>query len=561
MTTSSDAISDSAFLPERSHKDRGIALLLFALSVLYLWPFHDVTMILFADEGIALQGAERILRGQVLYRDFFSFYTPGSYYWLAARLKLFGNTFLAARALLPLYGGLFSVMIYLLARRVTGRGTAILTTYLFLVIGLPYKFMVVHNWDSLVLACSALYCGVRLLEQGGWGWSLATGTLAALTCLFEQSKGAGLLLGLGMGFFIVAYCTQGGKEVFTRWRIVALLGGFVWPFMLTALYFGMQHCLIPMVADWLWPLSHYTGANRLPYGYINFPHQIWEDLYGSASWGGRLAFLFLMAPCFVLPALPFLAAAILLYSSVRLWKARDGDAAACYFVLVSAVAVGLTLSAVVTGRPDYTHLLFVSPPLLLILGGILGGSYVHSQRLDQIRPLLVVFLLTIFTAFGMVLLWGGFLNAHYQVLTRRGPIRLPERDEVISYLQTHTEPGQTIFVYPYQPILYYLTDTYSPTQFDYLQIGMHAPEQFAQALSDLVADPPGMVIWNLSFNTETILTAWPATPLAAMANDPIRDFILVRYRPCTTLGLIAFRHVVMVRRDLPCEIAPAADPP
>jgi hypothetical protein len=40
------------------------------------------------DEGIILQGAERILRGQVPYRDFFSFFTPGSYYLLALLFKI-----------------------------------------------------------------------------------------------------------------------------------------------------------------------------------------------------------------------------------------------------------------------------------------------------------------------------------------------------------------------------------------------------------------------------------------------------------------------------------------
>jgi len=59
-------------IPESSRDAWGIALLLFAFSVLFLRPFRDFT-ILFDDEGIILQGAQRILRGQVLYRDFFTF--------------------------------------------------------------------------------------------------------------------------------------------------------------------------------------------------------------------------------------------------------------------------------------------------------------------------------------------------------------------------------------------------------------------------------------------------------------------------------------------------------
>jgi hypothetical protein len=62
-----------------------------------------------------------------------------------------------------------------------------------------------------------------------------------------------------------------------------------------------------------------------------------------------------------------------------------------------------------------------------------------------------------------------------------------------------------------------------------------------------------MVIWNLSFNTDTIINGWPATPLEAMAKDPIRDFILARYRLCTTLHAAGFRYVVLARRDPGCD--------
>jgi len=550
----------TSFRPEQARGEWAIALLLFVLSALYLWPFHDVT-ILFVDEGIVLQGAERILRGQVPYRDFFSFYTPGTYYWLAARLRLFGDTFLVARAMLLLYGGLFSARIYFLARRVCERGTAILTTYLFLVIGLPNKFIVAHNWDSSVLACLALYCGVRLVEGGKWGWALATGTLAALTCLFEQSKGAGLVLGLGLGLFVVGSCSREGREVFRRRNLAALAAGFVWPWALTVSYFGMQHCLTQMVADWFWPVFHYAGANRLPYGYVNIPHANWEDLFGSASWGGRLAFVFLTAPCFILPALPFVAAALLIHAGRRLWKTKSGGSAAHYVVLVSAVALGLTLSVVVTGRTDYDHFVYISPPLLLILGLVLGGQLVRSNLLDRVRPLLATFFLIVFTALGMLFYLREPLGAHDRLETRRGPVRTPARDEVIPYLQAHTTTSQMILIYPYQPIYYYLTATHSPTQFDYLQIGMHSPEQFARAVADVAADPPTMVIWNLSFNTQTIIDGWPATPLGAMAKDPLRDYIVAHYCPCTTLGSIGFRHLAMVRRDLPCEAGAAGRSP
>jgi len=79
------------YLPERSRTEPHIALLIFLLSFLYLCIFRRATWI-DLDEGIILQGAQRILDGQVLYQDFFSFFTPGSYYLLALVFRVFGDS-------------------------------------------------------------------------------------------------------------------------------------------------------------------------------------------------------------------------------------------------------------------------------------------------------------------------------------------------------------------------------------------------------------------------------------------------------------------------------------
>src|SRR5713226_5882930 len=81
----------SLCIPEESFFDRRVAVLLFLLSLAYLYLFRRYTA-MEPDEGIILQGAQRILGGQVLYRDFFSFFTPGSYYLLVLLFKIFGSS-------------------------------------------------------------------------------------------------------------------------------------------------------------------------------------------------------------------------------------------------------------------------------------------------------------------------------------------------------------------------------------------------------------------------------------------------------------------------------------
>ncbi|HEV2492785.1 MAG TPA: hypothetical protein VG204_06890 [Terriglobia bacterium] len=97
-TNPTDAASEreTTRIPEPSLADGGLALLVFTASLVYLWPFRGYTNVN-ADEGIVLAGAQRVLLGQVPYRDFFSFYTPGSYYLVALLFRLFGSSILVGR--------------------------------------------------------------------------------------------------------------------------------------------------------------------------------------------------------------------------------------------------------------------------------------------------------------------------------------------------------------------------------------------------------------------------------------------------------------------------------
>jgi len=218
---------------ELEANERWIAAAIFAVTVAYLWIFRRYTS-MEPDEGIVLEGAQRILRGEVLYRDFFSYFTPGSYYFLALLFRIFGSSFLVARTALVLVGGVYSTVAYLLARRVCSRASAIFVAALVTLTTIPYRFEVLHNWDSTLWACLAVYCGVRWLESPRWTWAFATGSLASLTGLFEQSKGAGLVLGLGAGLVAIAVLDR-RHSLWNRTTTLALAMGVAWPFLATDL--------------------------------------------------------------------------------------------------------------------------------------------------------------------------------------------------------------------------------------------------------------------------------------------------------------------------------------
>src|SRR4051812_14185044 len=126
-------------VPEKSAADWVLALLLGAFAVYWASPLFTYIG-LGSDEGIVLQGAVRILRGEMPYRDFFSFYTPGSYYLHALIFRLFGTSERTARSLLLVYAALFPFLTYMLARRVNSRRASLLAALLLSLICLPARF-------------------------------------------------------------------------------------------------------------------------------------------------------------------------------------------------------------------------------------------------------------------------------------------------------------------------------------------------------------------------------------------------------------------------------------
>src|SRR5438874_9019302 len=161
-------------------RDRLVPVLLFVVSFAYLAVFRHYSS-LEPDEGIVLQGGERILRGEVPYRDFFSFYTPGSFYLVAFLFRLLGDSLVVARLSLAVAGAACSVITYALARRVCSRGIALFAASLTTGTGFAYRFLVLHNWYSTSLACLAVYAAVRSLESHKTFWAFATGCFASLT--------------------------------------------------------------------------------------------------------------------------------------------------------------------------------------------------------------------------------------------------------------------------------------------------------------------------------------------------------------------------------------------
>ena len=538
--------SVETFVPERSSTERWIALATFLLSLGYLLLFRRYTWI-DPDEGIILQGAQRILDGQVVYRDFFSFFTPGSYYLTAFCLRLFGNTIIVAHTALAVIGAACSPFTYLLARRVCSRSASLLVTGLVLVTALPMRFVTVHNWDSTLLACISLYCALRLIETCAFHWALAAGSFICLTGLFEQSKGACLLLGIGAGFVVVAL--GGEKTAFSRRNLVAIAAGLAWPMLATFAYFASHHALTEMVAAWLWPLQNYTTANHVPYGYGNLTEKARHTIFSEGSLLLRVIKVLTFSPTVWLAFLPLIAIAVLFRAMFRLRTQVIERSEERYYVLVSCAILGLLLSVVIV-RADYEHFVYLQPVFLLILSWLLSGTLFRNKLMKRTSVIIGFVLSMLLMLMGAALLFR--VKSDHVVSTRRGDLTSRSNDEAIEFLQANVLPGERILVYPYESSYYYLTGTYSPGRYEYFQPGMHTGKQVQEMIDELSRNPVRIVLYDPAF-AEHARASWPNTPASALMNEPIAAYILREYRSCRSLRTaIDWEFQVMTRRDQPC---------
>ena len=440
-------------------------------------------------------------------------------------------------------------MTFLLARRVCSRGLALTLGALAAFTTLPYRFLVLHNWDSTLWACLAIYAAVRLLEAPASRWAFATGALASLTVLSEQSKGAGLCLGLVAGLLAI-WLVEGRKSALSRSDLFALGVGFAIPIVITFAYFAAQHAISPMLAGWLWPLRHYSAANRVPYGYQNWTDASRHQLFGTGSWALRFIATLVVSPCFWIPALPPIALGLLIYWMVRARLGSLPSATSRYYIIVTCAYLGLALSVIIT-RADIIHFMYLQPLNCLVLAWLLGGIELDVGLLKAARPALAAYVVIALAAFGLPPLFNA-TGASDRITTRRGEVSTRTHDDVIEYVQAKVPGRKTILVYPYLPLYYYLTATQSPGPHDYFQLGMHTTEQSAEIVRELATGRVDEVLFEPNF-ADKVAHSWPGTPLAAIASDPAADYIARHYHPCKDLTSGGgWQFLFMVRKELAC---------
>ena len=142
---------------------------------------------------------------------------------------------------------------------------------------------------------------------------------------------------------------------------------------------------------------------------------------------------------------------------------------------------------------------------------------------------IVLFSLLATSGIGVVFMVMGQPQTTTAVDTQLGTVQCRGRDgRNVQFATSIVNPGDTLFVYPYQPIWYSLTGGVNPTRFDFLQPGMMTLENETEELKELEAKPPQWVIWH-NLPARTVLAIWPHSDPATLRFQHIEHFIRTRY--------------------------------
>ena len=456
---------------------------LLAAALLHLLRIHNRGFNLL-DEGFVLHVAERVMQGQVPYRDFFTQLTPGAFVALAAVFSVTGPSVMVGRWLTLLLGLAITALLYWGARRLVSRPTAALAALAFPVWGIGQGwFYPNYSWFALAFCVAALctylryshlaFAGRSESERQARAWLIYTGMLCGLAAFCKQNMGLYTMLAL----CCAALLTGPGplKHRLTSTTLLALSSAPI-PFALV-LWLAANNALTDFIRDAVWiPLRVFPTDMVAPYPPFWPPWPLPTDKPGHGEWAFRLVCL--------LPPLPYALTAIeLAYNTLFRRRATPPElrnARAAWLVF------GLAMWVTVFPRADFDHVqVALGPAFVVGAAAFESTARLIAQHAPRLAPSLRLRLPTLLAS----TLIGGFLLAglgHARLLhmgpgwTLRGIERVAPRaagvlldhddaaelNQLIGEVRRLSPPGARIASLPWNAGLYFLAERSNATRFD-----------------------------------------------------------------------------------------------
>jgi hypothetical protein len=217
------------------------AYLLCFLGLVLLFLFSQNRMTAVYDEGLALTAVMRVMAGQVLHRDFYYNYGPGSIYILAGLFRIFGPSVLVERLFGITGSGVLVLSMYWMVRQVCSRRLALVAALLCILWifgeagGASGYLPVFLLWPTWLMSAA-------FAKDISRGRGLAAGVLVGIAALFRYDMGYGLVV---CHFLAVAVGAGVRSESLRQWLTTLVRN--LWAYLV-----GTVLTVAPLLWAYLW---------------------------------------------------------------------------------------------------------------------------------------------------------------------------------------------------------------------------------------------------------------------------------------------------------------------
>ena len=496
------------------------------------------------DEGVALLGADAILKGKVLYRDFWVPYMPGRYFLYALFFRLFGAGVIQGRVL-GLVARLCSVALAIrLGRRILPPALAVLPAILMTLVPGPW-----HKSLFVMLSLANAAVAVWYTDRPGTKRLIACGAAAGITMIYRSWLGY-----VAIGTLSVAVLLAEASPLSERGQSIRAA---------VAAWIAKTAVLLIVAAVVVAPVFLYFHAQdalgdllqRAPLGALRYNLARWKGfpslvcLSGATEqkYGGFIGIVGhdLYALLYYLPPLVY-AVALVTLGRRALRRRLDAEARTALILTVS----GILVYGIVCIFAHPTNLLVALPLGYVVCTyvGYKGICACEHPRLRNARPwaLIVAASVLIYVLTSLLVLAIGWPNPNnigaiglrwsnpaYLDLPRAGVYGTACEVEgiagIVAYIQARTRPDDTVLLIPREAwMVNFLCERFSPLQCSILFTGgKRQPAKEQLIIRDLGAQrTPYIVVWeDLSKN-----------PVLALPDSEIMRYIVENYQEEARFG-------------------------
>jgi len=424
------------------HKHKLLEIALFFVALIYYLFFVNKGLVLF-DEGYFVHSADRILSGEMPYKDFSLQYGPAYFYTLALFLKLFGSSIIAERFFVLTICLAILGVTFLIINKLRATSYPVILLSLLCVVAYGYPLINIPNimWANVLTALltTLIYLHWHSAHnRRKYTYLVIMGILLALSLSLKQNIG---VVSLGMFNLFILFSKK--RPILQAIQDLVIVNGI---------------CILPTLG-WI----YYFFLRDNIYGLlavVEFSKKFAQSIPFTIP-----PLTFITQPLGIFKLLPYYAPivfAIFLFGYL-FRKTKDWQKLAFALMAVTGFAVAIF---------PQSDLLHVYPFLGSVLVALLLFGYQSRLKFFIISlifiHILIGFYLTLFTK-----------SYRYEPLYSKmnTPLPLPKTAGILvekqqaaniialsDFMKTHTKQNEYILVYPYAPMLYFILERKNPSK-------------------------------------------------------------------------------------------------